>query len=142
MFKLRFMNELEDSNENNIGAVVADDRLEKLETIIENFKNKVKVTNVKENNALSQYLDKVNHMAYKKQWSRLTKYHKSIKLREFVDGRLKHKKEQDKLYNSLLSSLHDGKINTNSKVTYDIDTEKIVEIDGLKIENDNFVFKA
>ena len=142
MFKLKFVNELEESNEDNISAVVEDDRLEKLESIVESFRKTQKVNKVKESNALSEYLDKINKMAYKKQWSRLTKYHKSIKLREYADEILKHKKEQDKLYDLLLSSLNNGKLNTNSKVTYDIDKEKIVNIDGLKIEKNNFVYKG
>ena len=89
-----------------------------------------KDTEIKKENKLSselnEYLNKINEMVYFVKWNRLTDYHKTVKLKEYIDSLVTSKNKQNKLLDKLLN---DKKL--SKKVDYDEKKGCINFIEGI-----------
>lgn len=137
IFKSRFTAELDYLNKSDTGITIDNSERENqlkiiLSQIDENNKEKIVV---KQKNELDLYLDKINQNAYKKQWNSLTKFHKSVKLKEFSESLTDNKKLRDEIYSKLINALNDKKIHTSKSISYDLKTEKIIEIKGFTYDS-------
>lgn len=79
-------------------------------------------------------ISEIDKYTYKKQWNKLTSFHKIVKLKQFVkevygDGDL-----QTELVNKLVKSTEDGKMNTKKSVIYDPNCEKILSVPCLTVD--------
>lgn len=104
--------------------------------IIENDK-----TNLSEN-TMDIFLENEKKNVYSKTWSSLDKKTKLIKLRNFS---LSYKDilddEKEELYNYLVESLNNHKLNKVKDVNYDKETEEIISIQSLVYQNKKFTIK-
>lgn len=94
-----------------------DDRIKTLETIINQCTDKMKSSEPKK--SLSDDLTEVNNLIYKKAWNRLPNFHKSIKMKEYVQALIKDIKLQKRIINSLTKLINENKLVSPSVVTYD-----------------------
>ena len=98
-------------------------------------------TNLSEN-TMDIFLENEKKNVYSKTWSSLDKKTKLIKLRNFS---LSYKDilddEKEELYNYLVESLNNHKLNKVKDVNYDKETEEIISIQSLVYQNKKFTIK-
>jgi len=123
MFRLRFENELDERiQENTVSS--NNERLVKLGKIL-NKNTEVKKEN-KLSSELNEYLDKINEMVYFVTWKRLTDYHKTVKLKEYINSLVTSETKQNKLLEKILT---DKKL--SKRVDYDEKNGCINFIEGI-----------
>jgi hypothetical protein len=79
--------------------------------------------NSQTNDTLDETLDKVNSDEYKKKWFRLSKFHKLIKLKEYII-----EKNLQSIEKELIKAIEDKQLYTAKEVTYDNVNLKIVKL--------------
>lgn len=126
LFKARFENELislepiEDNKE----------RIEQLQEIIEDIDKR-------DNNNQKGYNTKhIEKYFYKKPWTRLNPFHKSVKIKEYMSGMNLDKSIKEEITRELVDHVNNKKLNKKKCVVYDPTEEKIVSIPALSIKSD------
>lgn len=76
----------------------------------------------------------IDKFIYKKQWNKLSPYHKIVKLKEYVKDTYNDGKLQDEIVKKLISYAEEGKINSKKYVIYDPSAEKILSIPVLTVD--------
>lgn len=95
---------------------------------------------IKTNN-MSDYLDIITKMAYKKNWRSLDEIHKKKKLKEYVESlEIKEMKRKKELFQILLEMI-EKKTLKNKSVDYCIEETIIKSIDVFEIVDQDFILK-
>lgn len=109
---------------NELLNCIDEDRKKDLKNIIAGFSiQKIE----KKENKLDDYLKTIHDAAYKKNWSRLTDFHKKEKLIEYVKNLNLEKEESEKLQKKLLNKLSKNEISLK-EVEYDSTNGYIISI--------------
>lgn len=74
-----------------------------------------------------------NKNVYKKQWNKLKAFHKTVKLKEYLNANIKDKKIAEMLLKELSKHAMEGNINTKKYVIYDPNEEKILSLPCVKV---------
>ncbi len=109
---------------NELSNCIDEDRKKDLKNIIAGFS--IQKTEKKENK-LDDYLKTIQDAAYKKNWSRLTDFHKKEKIIEYVKKLNLEKEESEKLQKKLLNKLSKNEISLK-EVEYDSTNGCIISI--------------
>ena len=75
----------------------------------------------------------IDKYTYKKQWNKLSGFHKSVKITEYINENIQDKVMKDELLEKLIDHATHGRINTKKYVIYDPNEEKILSLPCLKI---------
>jgi hypothetical protein len=128
------------NNDKSFGLSEAEitDRLQLLEDIMNNKECKRKMTVTDERDNLFKEIDKYT---YKKQWNKLTAFHKIVKIKEFTKDKYGEGLLQDEINTKLSTYINEGKINTKKYITYDPNAEKILSISCLEVDIINKTYK-
>lgn len=100
-------------------------RIDGLSTILGTTK---RVSNKKED--MFKEMDK--HI-YKKQWNRLTPFHKMVKIKEFIKEQYEEGDFQNAMIAELTKLVNENNFNTKKFVTYDPNMEKILSMSCLVV---------
>jgi hypothetical protein len=139
-FKTKIQNELnylKDGSKSvsifsNMSNFDLDDRimtLEKLLNIKSEFK-KSETSQQKKENIIAE----IEKYTYRKQWNKLTSFHKIVKLKEFVKDNFDEGELQNEIVDKLAKYAEEGRINTKKYVVYDPNTEKILSMPCLTVD--------
>ena len=129
LFIERFKNELTEMQNEDMDAIIIDSRADKLKAIIDQYIPRKKA------DELSTYIDTITSNVYNKQWSRMSLFHQSHKLKEYVDSIEEDDNTAKQVYNILLEYLNDGKLKSSKVVDYDTKNMMIKNIYGFKYDN-------
>jgi hypothetical protein len=156
-FKERFVKELEyleqdkqsvseDDINNKEGINWIDKRMDDLKNIITNIDGELELSKKEYQNkskTLNKELDELNQCVYKKSWTRLPIYHKTIKMEEYIDYIIpdSHKDMQKELITVLTDIIESKKLNSIKQVEYDSTNCKIIKINILTIDLDKKEYK-
>ena len=76
----------------------------------------------------------IDKYTYKKQWNKLSGFHKTVKITEYLNENIKENKSmRDELLVKLTDHATNGRINTKKYIIYDPNEEKILSMPCLKI---------
>lgn len=134
-FSIKLQNELDylKTGEKTFGLSDSEinDRIELLESILNNKVciRKETLAEQKEN-----MFKKFDEGAYKKPWNKLTTFHKTIKIKEYVKDNYGDGDMQNEIVIKLATHINDGKINTKKFVVYDPNAEKILSLSCLEVD--------
>lgn len=109
---------------NELKTCLDESRKKDLKTILASF-TVPKVE--KKENKLDDYLKTIQDAAYKKNWSRLTDFHKKEKILEYVKNMNLSKEESEKIQKKLLNKLYKNEISLK-EVDYDSSNGVIISI--------------
>jgi len=135
LLKSRFTDEIEYLTENGCDTEADNNRLAYLRDIL-NIKSEKEEVPTKTN--FKDYLDKISNNVYKNKWNSLTKFHKSVKLKEYAFSLTDKKKLAGEIYSVLLRGVDDKKIHTSKSVNYNQATEKIESIVGFEFKDGKY----
>lgn len=121
---LRCKTELENNDDNN------EERNEKLKELIKKFRE---LKNLYEDMNKDKKYDTglIDQYLYKKSWKNLGIVQKHTKIKEYVNEFDISKKEKTRLIKEIYELANKGKIDAKTKVTYDHEKEKILEMSFL-----------
>ena len=129
--KYRFSTELENTSDN--------ERKPKILSILNQYETKTEQQLVDEKK--KKMFDEVDKQAFKQKWSKLSEYHKEMKIKQYVNEKYATYKNKAILLENLVNILHSSKTAIDKYVTYDnLQTDpKIIEIKD--ITNDTISLK-
>ncbi len=78
---------------------------------------------------------------YKKQWNRLTPFHKIVKIKEYIKEQYGEGDMQGKMIGDLIKLVNDNNFNTKKLVTYDPNMEKILAMSCLVVNIDKGTYQ-
>lgn len=113
------------------------DRIKLLETLLEiPIEQQTTIEQQRENmtKEMSQYV-------FRKQWNKLYEIHKVIKIKEFVKENVKDQKMQIEITEKLVEHIGNGMINTKKYVVYDPNTEKILTLPCLTVDEEKKAYQ-
>jgi len=113
-------------------------RIEKLDTILSNLKNKSNNTNIKDKK--KDFFAKIDTLVFKQPWKNLSSFHKNIKISEYVAD-ICSKINDDKNKLKELEKLICESNLTNKYVNYDQINSKIIDISNLSFDKENNKWK-
>lgn len=100
---------------------------------------------IKPTNTLQQQKDnmfkEIEKYVYRKMWNKLTGFHKVIKLKEYFNENVNDEKTRDELIEKFTKYAEHGMINTKKFVIYDPNTEKILSMPCLLIDDEKNTYK-
>lgn len=116
-------------DDNNQTSMIANlenryDRIKLLETLLEvPVEHRTTVEKMRENmtKEMSQYV-------FRKNWNKLHEFHKIVKIKEFIKDHVNDEQMQNEICNKLIEHIKKGMINTNKYVVYDPNSEKILTL--------------
>lgn len=120
-----------DNNSEHSNNEYIRNRIEQLEQIINN------IITVNESKNINGYMKEIDKYIYKKPWTRLQPYHRTIKIKEYIENTYTDAKFKKKLLNDLIKLINDNKLNSNKMVKYDPYNEKILSIPAIKLDPSN-----
>lgn len=82
-----------------------------------------------------QLIDEMEKHIYKKQWNKLTPFHKIVKIKEYMNEHYKDLSMCADITEELVNYIDDGKINTKKFVVYNPNEEKILKLPCLVINS-------
>jgi len=127
-----------DDNENN--NTKNELRIEKLENIISTLKNKSNNLNLVKDSK-KDFFTKVDNAVFKQQWKRLSPFHRSIKLKEFVNDICSKINNEPAKLTALDTMLSKSTELTEKFVKYDYVNSKILEITLLSFDDKTLTWK-
>ena len=102
-----------------------------------NIDKQYKDLNVFESN-IDERLAKMDQLAYRKPWNKLSKVQKEIKLNEFINTfLLKSAKNYNDIKNLLLKEFDNNKLNSSKVVNYEPYSSKIIGINKLNFDTES-----
>lgn len=113
------------------------DRIKLLETLLEiPIEQQTTIEQQRENmtKEMSQYV-------FRKQWNKLFNIHKIVKIKEYVKDHIKDQKICNEIIEKLVDHINDGMINTKKYVVYDPNTEKILMLPCLTIDEEKKTYQ-
>jgi hypothetical protein len=129
LFKIhRLNNELNyyKNNNNNEADTEKIEHLTKTVQTLENEKYNIK-------NKIQNAFEEIDKMVYKCCWKKLPEFHKTLKLKEYLDDKYSDRQQDREIIEKiLLSAIKNKSINNNDCVTYDPAICKITDIPVLK----------
>jgi len=94
-------------------------------------------------NAFHNHMAKLEEQSYKKKWTSLANFQKERKLEEYFDSSDQVINDREKLKKEAIRLFRGGYLRSTKDVIYKIDTQKIINIMGLKkIENKIVAFES
>jgi hypothetical protein len=154
-FKDKFVREFENIEQEIKDIVISTDntdnwlvaRFNNLQTIISDIDGSVEQTKKiyeAKQHKLSNDLDELSQLVYKKSWTRLPIYHKTVKIEEFVKSVIPEKTHhvmQKEMIVMLTDMVDNRKLNSIKNVEYDSKNCRIIGINGLTIDLPNKEYK-
>jgi hypothetical protein len=90
--------------------------------------NKLNVQPIDVNNESTKLYENMDKLLFRKPWHRLPKFHKVVKIKEFVETNNLGKKEKKKLLERILLDMFENKTIESKHVKYDPEKECITSI--------------
>ena len=125
---IRFENELKFYADQD-PEPLSEERIQTMHKIIESFKKEREEYNKK--TGKEKYFEEIDKYLYKKPWNRLSNFHKTIKMKEFIQSDYPVA-WQDRLMTDLTQLIEEGKMGSKKQVDYDPLTESIKNIFVIK----------
>lgn len=123
----------------NGSTIDVDERITKLEKIL-NINQNQGNSNSSKNESVKQKKDlliaEIEKYVFRKQWNKLTAFHKNIKMKEYITDTYGKGELQDRIINELTNYSNEGRINTKKYVIYDPNAEKILLMPCLTVDLD------
>lgn len=142
-----FTNKLKDElnylkDENNSATLFTNlqnryDRIKLLETLLE-IPIEQQTTVEQQREAMTK---EMSQYVYRKQWNKLHEFHKIVKIKEYVKEHVKEQKMQAEITEKLVAHISNGMINTKKYVVYDPNTEKILTLPCLTVDEDKKTYQ-
>jgi len=85
-------------------------------------------------------INEIEKYVYKKQWNKLTAFHKIVKINQFMTENYPDDPFHKSITDNLIKYIEDGKINTKKFVVYDPNLEKILSLPCLNIDKGKQTF--
>lgn len=104
---------------------------------LKNLENQNFPTNITDQENKKQLMiNEMEKYIYKKQWNKLTPFHKAVKIKEYMSEHYLEHPLKKSIINELVDYVEAGKLNTKKFVIYNPNEEKILKLPCLTI-NDN-----
>lgn len=143
LFKKRMKHELEFLKEKkienlnqftNISSIDIDKRIIELENILEISEGVIIPKDETVQQKRENLFKEIDKYTFKKQWTKLTAFHKIVKIKEFIKVTYGEGDFQSNLIDELTKNTTEGKINSKKCVVYDPNQEQILSIPILTVD--------
>lgn len=114
-------------------------RKKDIQNILQRYETKREEENIKEKR--EKMFEQIDKEVFKQKWTKLSDFHKEIKIKEYVEEKYNSHKNKNLLLNLLIETLKEGKLKTEKFIKYDSKNSKIAEINNLLEEEDSFKFE-
>lgn len=148
-FKQKIENEIKYLKENgklnifsNYQDTNMEERLEWLNIILDNINKDDKIVkpDVDVKQKRKDMFSEIDKYTYKKQWNKLTNFHKLVKIKEFITENYEANNFRDEILAKLTLRIDDNTFNTKKYVIYDPNAEKILSIPALTVDITKKIF--
>lgn len=108
----------------------------KVDIQLKNLEDQNFPTNITEKeNKKQQMINEMEKYIYKKQWNKLTPFHKIVKVKEYIEEHYSEHSLKKSIIGNLVDFIEAGKLNTKKFVIYNPNEEKILKLPCLTIND-------
>lgn len=116
------------------------ERKKSIQNILQHYSNSKEENNVKDK--IDKMFEQIDKQIFTQKWSKLSDFHKEIKIKEYIEEKYINHKNKNKLLELLLDYLKNKKLKTDKIINYDSKISKIIEIKNLIELDDNFIIET
>lgn len=128
----------------NFQDINLENRKRVLQEILSSINKSTNINSLDINKKRQELNSEMGRYTYRKQWNKLSSYHKIIKIKEYIKSKLSCEDSNPfyiEIINKLIQYTEDGKLSSKKNIVYDPNTATILDLPIIQIDIEKKTYK-